>query len=376
MKASEFRGKRFGRLTVVADSGKRKGSSVLWRCRCDCGNEVLAVRHELVCGKTTSCGCVGKPAPARANDLAGQRFGKLTVEGDSGQRRGGCILWRCRCDCGGETFKTRSQLISGAAADCGCVQRPHAPTNKVEDLTGRTFGELTVLRQAQGENLSRVSWVCRCSCGNECVVTALHLKSGHTRSCGCKRHASAPNKEDLTGKRFGKLTVLREAEPDKSSKKIVWHCQCDCGNEVDVLALNLKKGATRSCGCWNREQGSTMHEHLHYQDNTCIERLERVRREGKRNKAGFRGLFLTKGGKYRASISFQKKHYTLGYFDDFNDAVQARLCAEDELQGSYLEAFSRYERHAAADPAWAKSNPFHFQALRRDGRFVISTYEG
>ena len=49
-------GKKFGMLTVAADSGKRKGHSVLWLCKCDCGREVLAVRHQLVGGLVQSCG--------------------------------------------------------------------------------------------------------------------------------------------------------------------------------------------------------------------------------------------------------------------------------------------------------------------------------
>ncbi len=179
---------------------------------------------------------------------------------------------------------------------------------------------------------------------------------------------------EFIGKRFGRLTVLGQTDETPRKNKR-WHCRCDCGNEVDVFAGNLLRGRTRSCGCWKSERSTSMHDHMSYQDDTCVERLERVQCEGKRNKTGFRGLFLTKNGKYRAQITFQKKHYTLGYFNSFNDAVQARLQAEDELQVSYLEAFERYEKHAATDPVWADKNPFYFQAFRKDGRFVISTYE-
>ncbi len=180
---------------------------------------------------------------------------------------------------------------------------------------------------------------------------------------------------EFIGKRFGKLTVVARANEGESAKNKRWHCVCDCGNEVDVFAGNLLQGRTRSCGCLNREQGATMHDHMHYQDNTCIERLERVRREGKNNKAGFRGLFQTKSGKYRATITFQRKHYFLGYFGDFDDAVQARLEAEDELQGGYLEAYKRYEVRAADDPLWAEKNPFYFDVFRSGRRFEISTNE-
>lgn len=57
---------------------------------------------------------------------------------------------------------------------------------------------------------------------------------------------------DLTGQRFGRLVVLREAENRISkggSKHRQWECQCDCGNKVTVLQTSLRKGATKSCGC-------------------------------------------------------------------------------------------------------------------------------
>ena len=59
-------------------------------------------------------------------------------------------------------------------------------------------------------------------------------------------------KMDLTGQRFGRLVVLREAEDrisEGGSKHRQWECQCDCGNKVIVLQTSLRTGATRSCGC-------------------------------------------------------------------------------------------------------------------------------
>ena len=57
---------------------------------------------------------------------------------------------------------------------------------------------------------------------------------------------------DLTGKRFGKLTVIRR-DSDKvlpsGSKVARWFCECDCGNTVSVIGSNLRKGTSKSCGC-------------------------------------------------------------------------------------------------------------------------------
>lgn len=66
-----------------------------------------------------------------------------------------------------------------------------------------------------------------------------------------------PKKKDLTGQRFGRWTVLYEAEPKKSpsgkSRYTMWHCRCDCGKEKDVDGGNLVSGISKSCGCGNIE---------------------------------------------------------------------------------------------------------------------------
>ena len=61
-----------------------------------------------------------------------------------------------------------------------------------------------------------------------------------------------PSLIDLTGQRFGKLTVVSRAEDcvTKSGKKLVaWLCKCDCGKKCVVRSTNLKNGITKSCGC-------------------------------------------------------------------------------------------------------------------------------
>ncbi len=370
----DLTGSRFGKLTVTGDSGKRRGNSVLWHCRCDCGGEVLAVRHQLTSGALLDCGCVPKTPRPRVTDLIGQRFGKLTVIEDSGKRSGsGSILWCCRCDCGGEVLLQRHQLVSGNILSCGCEPKACARRGQVEDLTGRRFGELTVLYRTENDKSGRVCWRCLCNCGRETTVQAMRLKNGHTRSCGCKRYKPSPQQRDLTGQRFGRLTALYPVGQDGARTRLYWHCLCDCGNEIDVLPGSLLRGMTRSCGCWNDEQRARIHEHMHFQDDTSLERLRRVAAEADRNKAGFRGLYLTESGKYRVIISFQKVHYTLGYYATFEEAVQVRLAAEDTLQGGYMRAFDAYERKAEADPAWAAGHPFYYRVSRKDGEFQIST---
>ena len=59
---------------------------------------------------------------------------------------------------------------------------------------------------------------------------------------------------DLTGQRFGRLTVLRRAE--NRGRRVYWFCACDCGETREILGQNLRNGRVTSCGCWNREKAA------------------------------------------------------------------------------------------------------------------------
>lgn len=61
--------------------------------------------------------------------------------------------------------------------------------------------------------------------------------------------------DDLTGRRFGRWTVLKQVPiPEYHAETCAfWLCRCDCGTEKVVSAKNLKKGATNSCGCLRKE---------------------------------------------------------------------------------------------------------------------------
>lgn len=63
--------------------------------------------------------------------------------------------------------------------------------------------------------------------------------------------------QDLTGMRFNRLTVIKLLERT-SKRKYIWLCKCDCGNEIKVSSEHLKSNHTRSCGCLNRERISSV----------------------------------------------------------------------------------------------------------------------
>jgi hypothetical protein len=122
------------------------------------------------------------------------------------------------------------------------------------DLTGQTFGRLSVLSRAEDRirpcGRHETYWLCRCECGNDKTVRSSHLMIGSTQSCGC-----ITTFHDLTGQTFGRLTALSRAEDSKCGRSR-WLCSCTCGNEGTIQSCSLINGNTKSCGCFKSEQSS------------------------------------------------------------------------------------------------------------------------
>lgn len=130
--------------------------------------------------------------------------------------------------------------------------------NKI-DLTDKRFGRLVVMTESDQRLNGRTTWKCKCDCGNTTLVTSdcLRRKNG-TSSCGCISIERIRNlnkgkslKEDITGQKFGRLTVIEFSHIEK--RKTYWKCRCDCGKEIITRADGLKNGHTSSCGCYNKE---------------------------------------------------------------------------------------------------------------------------
>ena len=162
-------GQKFGRLTAVEYLGRSK-----WRCKCECGNEVITTGTALKRGDTKSCGCYQKDrmTELHLDDKTGRKYGLLTVVKYEGHG-----MWFCKCDCGNTTTIRTQYLEKYKTPSCGCVVEER---KRKANLLGRTFGRLTVI-----ENVGVGSWRCRCDCGNETVVSSCNLLKGNTKSCGC-----------------------------------------------------------------------------------------------------------------------------------------------------------------------------------------------
>lgn len=61
---------------------------------------------------------------------------------------------------------------------------------------------------------------------------------------------------DMTGQKWGRLTVLEKSTTPRANKKAYWVCQCECGNLTEVCGVALRNGKTQSCGCLQKERTS------------------------------------------------------------------------------------------------------------------------
>ena len=122
-------------------------------------------------------------------------------------------------------------------------------TRKI-DLTGQRFGRLVVISENVKErNSSGFYWNCKCDCGNEKIVQSQSLRRQVIKSCGCL----FMERNDLRGKRFGRLIVLEKLKGNYLNATN-WLCQCDCGNKTTVITAQLNNGNTKSCGCLVRDR--------------------------------------------------------------------------------------------------------------------------
>ena len=199
----------------------------------------------------------------RKIDLTGQTFGKLTVLEEAPERnKSGSVCWICKCECGNTVVVSGDNLRRNHTKSCGC-QRKESAQARVVDLTGQRFGMITVKKKAVNPYKNRRTyWLCDCDCGKtNILIDGESLKAGRTKSCGCDNYKKP---EDLTGQKFGKLTPLYWFHQDN---KVLWHCQCDCGNTTDLLTNVLKSGRTQSCGCINYSIGEQNIEILLKENN-------------------------------------------------------------------------------------------------------------
>lgn len=139
---------------------------------------------------------------------------------------------------------------------------------------------------------------------------------------------------DLTGLKFGRLTVLRR-DGLAVNGNALWFCQCECGNVCTINSYNLRRGVTKSCGCLARElsRKRLIKQKQEWQANhqNFMHDAASYHQIRANNHTGVVGVSrMTDSNLWCARLMVHGKLVLNRIFDHFTDAVEARMKAERE----------------------------------------------
>lgn len=126
-------------------------------------------------------------------NLIGKKFGKLTVlEFSHSKYKSSISYWKCKCDCGNEIITSTPQLKKeNKPRSCGC-SRNNMWENKFGLLIGSKYNRWTILEKYEKKKNNRqYFYKCQCDCGGIGIVSASSLRNGRSKSCGCVKNESA-----------------------------------------------------------------------------------------------------------------------------------------------------------------------------------------
>ena len=246
---------------------------------------------------------------------------------------------------------------------------------KFEDLTGKRFGKLTVIKFAYSNKKSRY-WECKCDCGNTTFVPTQRLKGNKTRSCGCLlKETSGTNHHNFKGNEYdyntnekiyiGKVKDEKFIINEEDYPLVSQHRWNFTSGRESVIGKYFYARMSRKSSTgnkivmlhnfiWELHNGPIPNgyriDHIDRNPQNC--RLENLRLADKslnayntinkkKSNTGVVGVsYISKENKYhadswRAYINYQKKRIELGYFDKFEKALKKRLEAELKYYGEY-----------------------------------------
>lgn len=246
---------------------------------------------------------------------------------------------------------------------------------KFEDLTGRVFGELTVVNRAPDYILPcgkpQVMWNCKCSCGNEFTTRALQLKNGDSQSCGhlhreivsmLSQEKRSINTYDLSGEygigydNDGRMFYF-DLDDYELIKNYYWiinnadgYVESKFSNENGQQKIKMHRLVMNVIDeDWRQIQVDHIHgKESRFDNRKSNLRIVSVSQNGMNkglqcnNTSGVTGVSLNKNKtKWRSRIKINGKEKNLGEFVNFEDAVKARKEAEKKYFGEYAYDYSQ-----------------------------------
>lgn len=148
-------------------------------------------------------------------------------------------------------------------------------------------------------------------------------------------------REDLTGKKYGKLTVLGLSDKRGSRGRVtrpLWECRCECGAITYKASDTLKNSEISMCAaCAAKYASGKARQAAGYVGGTQVTKIREMSLTAANN-SGVRGVtYEESSNRWRARLCFKGKNMSFGSYAKFEDAVAARKAAEIEVFGAFLE---------------------------------------
>lgn len=235
-----------------------------------------------------------------------------------------------------------------------------------EDLTGRKFGRLTVVSQNEEDRIypsgrKAAKWNCHCDCGNDCVIIGWYLTNGDTKSCGCLNSEQAAEVGSRMLKKYNSYDLTGEYGIGYTEGGEEFWFDIE---DYELIKQYYWSYDTNGYVTTHPTHSSEIRLHrlvMHAEDGVVIDHKEHPHGKGKKidnrkcnlryatdsqnamnrhkntnNTSGVKGVSWKKENqKWQAYIGKNLQQIHLGYFDGFDDAVQARKKAEFELFGEW-----------------------------------------
>ena len=117
------------------------------------------------------------------------------------------------------------------------------------DLTGQKFGKLTVIRDTSTRKGSEVVWECECECGEVRYASISQLKYGQIKACRvCAKRTQGKRSKDELVGLVFGELTVLSQSSERYYKAVLWECVCSCGAHTKVTTACLKAELVKTCG--------------------------------------------------------------------------------------------------------------------------------
>lgn len=194
-------------------------------------------------------------------DITGLQFGRLEVLKEAGRDKWGKITYECLCDCGNVKTILGSQIKSGRAKSCGCLQKDkasqantkHGMHDSTEYRAWRTVSDKNENIQVEWKEFKSFYEDMGERPSNKHMICKHDINKGYNKNnCYWGTGVKRLDVTKFTGKVYGRLTIIGPAPVNKFGQPR-FECLCSCGKSITNTTSDIQSGEVRSCGCLQKD---------------------------------------------------------------------------------------------------------------------------